>query len=43
MMSLIFSLVMNVIAQRRADVFMSTTAFAAVLVVFVGSANVMNG
>lgn len=43
MMSLIFSLVMNVIAQRRADVFMSTTAFAAVLVVFVGSANVMDG
>ncbi|KAL2436546.1 hypothetical protein ABEF95_011895 [Exophiala dermatitidis] len=42
MMSLVFSLVMNVIAQRRADVFMSTTAFAAVLVVFVGSANVMN-
>ncbi|KIW23888.1 uncharacterized protein PV07_12051 [Cladophialophora immunda] len=43
MMSLVFSLVMNVIAQRRADVFMSTTAFAAVLVVFVGSANVMGG
>ncbi|EXJ82741.1 hypothetical protein A1O3_06556 [Capronia epimyces CBS 606.96] len=43
MMSLVFSLVMNVIAQRRADVFMSTTAFAAVLVVFVGSANVMDG
>jgi Flp pilus assembly protein TadB len=43
MMSLVFSLVMNVIAQRRADVFMSTTAFAAVLVVFVGSANVMSG
>lgn len=42
-MSLVFSLVMNVIAQRRADVFMSTTAFAAVLVVFVGSANVMSG
>jgi len=42
-MSLVFSLVMNVIAQRRADVFMSTTGFAAVLVVFVGSANVMNG
>jgi len=41
MMSLVFSLVMNVIAQRRADVFMSTTAFAAVLVVFVGSTNVM--
>lgn len=43
MMSLVFSLVMNVVAQRRADVFMSTTAFAAVLVVFVGSANVMGG
>ncbi|OAL26479.1 hypothetical protein AYO22_04217 [Fonsecaea multimorphosa] len=43
MMSLVFSLVMNVIAQRRADVFMSTTAFAAVLVVFVGSTNVMGG
>ncbi|OQU95593.1 hypothetical protein CLAIMM_01777 [Cladophialophora immunda] len=43
MMSLVFSLVMNVIAQRRVDVFMSTTAFAAVLVVFVGSANVMGG
>ncbi|KIW93908.1 uncharacterized protein Z519_05223 [Cladophialophora bantiana CBS 173.52] len=43
MMNLVFSLVMNVIAQRRADVFMSTTAFAAVLVVFVGSANVMGG
>ncbi|KAI1629347.1 hypothetical protein EDD37DRAFT_48096 [Exophiala viscosa] len=42
-MSLVFSLVMNVIAQKRADVFMSTTGFAAVLVVFVGSANVMNG
>ncbi|KAJ9503289.1 hypothetical protein LTR99_006851 [Exophiala xenobiotica] len=42
LMSLVFSVVMNVIAQRRADVFMSTTAFAAVLVVFVGSANVMD-
>ncbi|EXJ57588.1 hypothetical protein A1O7_07936 [Cladophialophora yegresii CBS 114405] len=41
MMSLVFSFLMNIIAQRRADVFMSTTAFAAVLVVFVGSANVM--
>ena len=39
MMSLVFSFLMNIIAQRRADVFMSTTAFAAVLVVFVGSAN----
>ena len=39
MMSLLFSFVMNIIAQRRADVFMSTTAFAAVLVVFVGSTN----
>lgn len=37
LMSLLFSLVMSIIAQRRADVFMSTTAFAAVLVVFVGS------
>lgn len=43
MMSLVFSFLMNIIAQRRADVFMSTTAFAAVLVVFVGSANVMGG
>ncbi|KAJ9610840.1 hypothetical protein H2200_005617 [Cladophialophora chaetospira] len=39
MMSLVFSFLMNIIAQRRADVFMSTTAFAAVLVVFVGSTN----
>ena len=42
MMSLVFSFLMNIIAQRRADVFMSTTAFAAVLVVFVGSSNVMS-
>jgi hypothetical protein len=41
LMSLVFSLVMTVIAQRKADVFMSTTAFAAVLVVFVGSSDVM--
>ena len=33
---------MNIVAQKRSDVFMSTTAFAAVLVVFVGSANVMS-
>ena len=36
-MSLIFSLVMTVVAQKKADIFMSTTAFAAVLVVFVGN------
>jgi len=42
LMSLIFSVIMSVVAQRRADVFMSTTAFAAVLVVFVGSSNVMD-
>lgn len=36
-MSLVFSLIMTVVAQRKADIFMSTTAFAAVLVVFVGS------
>jgi hypothetical protein len=39
-MSLLFSLVMTVIVQgRRVDVFAATTAFAAVQVVFVGSAN----
>ena len=43
LMSLLFSLVMTVIAQRKADIFMSTTAFAAVLVVFVGSSDVMDG
>ena len=43
LMSLLFSLVMTVIAQRKADIFMSTTAFAAVLVVFVGSSDVMGG
>lgn len=43
LMSLMFSLVMTVIAQRKADIFMSTTAFAAVLVVFVGSSDVMGG
>ena len=37
LMSLVFSLVLTVIASRKADIFMSTTAFAAVLVVFVGS------
>lgn len=42
LMSLTFSVIMSVVAQRRADVFMSTTAFAAVLVVFVGSSNVMD-
>lgn len=42
LMSLVFSVIMSVVAQRRADVFMSTTAFAAVLVVFVGSSNVMD-
>lgn len=36
-MSLVFSLVMTVVAQKKADIFTSTTAFAAVLVVFVGS------
>jgi hypothetical protein len=41
-MSLVFSFVMNIITERRADVFISTTAFAAVLVVFVGSSNVMD-
>jgi hypothetical protein len=43
LMSLLFSLVMTVVAQRKADIFMSTTAFAAVLVVFVGSSDVING
>lgn len=38
-MSFLFSVIMTVVAQRRADVFTATTAFAAVLVVFVGSAN----
>ncbi len=42
LMSLVFSLVMTVIAQRKADIFMSTTAFAAVLVVFVGSSDVVD-
>jgi hypothetical protein len=41
-MSLVFSFLMNIIAQKRSDVFMSTTAFAAVLVVFVGSTNVIS-
>lgn len=41
-MSLIFSLVMTVVAQKKADIFMSTTAFAAVLVVFVGSSGIGN-
>lgn len=41
LMSLVFSVIMSVVAQRRADVFMSTTAFAAVLVVFVGNSDVM--
>jgi hypothetical protein len=39
-MSFLFSFVMTVIVQgRRVEVFAATTAFAAVLVVFVGSAN----
>jgi hypothetical protein len=41
MLSLAFSVVMTVVAQRKADTFMATTAFAAVLVVFVGSADGM--
>ena len=39
LLSLAFSIVMTVVAQKKADIFMATTAFAAVLVVFVGSAN----
>jgi hypothetical protein len=39
-MSFLFSFVMTVIVQgRRVEVSATTTAFAAVLVVFVGSAN----
>ena len=39
-MSFLFSFVMTVIVQgRRVEVFAATTAFAAVLVVFVGSAD----
>lgn len=39
-MSFLFSFVMTVTVQgRRVEVFAATTAFAAVLVVFVGSAN----
>lgn len=38
-LSLAFSVVMTVVAQRKSEIFMATTAFAAVLVVFVGSAN----
>lgn len=42
-MSFLFSFVMTVIVQgRRVDVFAATTAFAAVQVVFVGSANFMS-
>lgn len=37
LLSLAFAVVMAVVASRKADVFMATTAFAAVLVVFVGS------
>jgi Na+-translocating ferredoxin:NAD+ oxidoreductase RnfD subunit len=37
LLSLTFSIIMTVVAQRKADIFMATTAFAAVLVVFVGS------
>ena len=36
-LSLAFATIMTAIASRKADVFMATTAFAAVLVVFVGS------
>lgn len=43
LMSLMFSLIMTVVSSRKADVFMSTTAFAAVLVVFVGSSSVIDG
>jgi hypothetical protein len=43
LMSLAFSLIMTVVSSRKADIFMSTTAFAAVLVVFVGSSDIMNG
>lgn len=39
LLSLAFSIVMAGIAPRKADVFMATTAFAAVLVVFVGSSD----
>jgi hypothetical protein len=41
LLSLAFSIVMTIVAQRKADIFMSVTAFAAVLVVFVGSADGM--
>lgn len=41
LLSLAFSIVMTVVAQRKADIFMATTAFAAVLVVFVGSTDGM--
>jgi hypothetical protein len=42
-MSFLFSFVMTVIVQgRRVEVFAATTAFAAVQVVFVGSANLMS-
>ena len=41
-MSLVFSLVMTLVAQKKADVFISVAAYSAVMVVFVGSANVMN-
>lgn len=39
LLGLAFSVVMMVVANKRADIFMATTAFAAVLVVFVGSTN----
>jgi hypothetical protein len=43
LLSLGFAIVMAVVASRKADVFMATTAFAAVLVVFVGSTDDLGG
>jgi hypothetical protein len=37
LLSLAFSIVVAVVAQKKADIFMATTAFSAVLVVFVGN------
>ena len=41
LMSLLFAGVMTLVTSRSSDVFIAVTAFSAVLVVWVGSANVM--
>ena len=40
LMSLVFSLIMTLVTSKKADVFISVTAFSAVLVVFVGGVQV---